>query len=97
MPIRVFYPIRFKFILVWRRFFQAIVVFIGVGVLDRVLSAVLEIYALYPFSRERPIKPLVQILKRGVARAGRQRGQGNIETRRSVRRRVPLQTTTGPA
>ncbi len=54
----------------WRRFILAIIVFIGAGVLDRVLSAVLEIYALYPFSRERPIKPLIQILKLAVYIAG---------------------------
>jgi len=51
---------------IWRQIVLAIIVFIGAGVVDRLLSAALEIYGLYPFSRERPIKALIQLLKLAV-------------------------------
>ena len=51
---------------IWRRSILAGIVVIGGGTLDRVLSAVLEIYELYPFSKQRPIKALIQLLKLGV-------------------------------
>jgi miniconductance mechanosensitive channel len=51
---------------IWRRIVLALIVIIGTGVVDRLLSAALEIYGLYPFSRERPIKALIQIFKLAV-------------------------------
>ena len=55
---------------IWRRSILAAIVVIGGGTLDRVLSAALEIYELYPFSRQRPIKALIQLLKLGVYTVG---------------------------
>jgi miniconductance mechanosensitive channel len=51
---------------IWRRIILAGIVVIGGGILDRVLSAALDIYGLYPFSKKRPIKALIQLLKLGV-------------------------------
>lgn len=55
---------------IWRRIILAGIIVIGCGVVDRVLSAALDIYELYSFSRERPIKALVQLLKLGVYTIG---------------------------
>jgi miniconductance mechanosensitive channel len=51
---------------IWRRSILAGIVIIGGGITDRVLSAALDIYELYPFSKQRPIKALIQLLKLGV-------------------------------
>ena len=51
---------------IWRRIILAGIVVIGGGILDRLLSAALDIYGLYPFSKKRPIKALIQLLKLGV-------------------------------
>jgi miniconductance mechanosensitive channel len=51
---------------IWRRSVLAGIVIIGIGTLDRVLSAALDIYGLYEFSKNRPIKALIQLLKLGV-------------------------------
>jgi miniconductance mechanosensitive channel len=51
---------------IWRRSILAGIVVIGCGTLDRVLSAALDIYELYPFSKQRPIKALIQLLKMGI-------------------------------
>ena len=51
---------------IWRRSILASIVIIGGGITDRVLSAALDIYELYPFSKQRPIKALIQLLKLGV-------------------------------
>ena len=49
-----------------RRIILACLVVIGAGVLDRVLSAAIDIYGLYPVAKERPIKAPIQLLKLGV-------------------------------
>ena len=51
---------------IWRRIILAGIIVIGSGTIDRVLSAALDIYDLYPFSKKRPIKALIQLLKLGV-------------------------------
>ncbi len=51
---------------IWRRIILAGIIVIGGGIIDRVLSAALDIYDLYPFSKKRPIKALIQLLKLGV-------------------------------
>jgi miniconductance mechanosensitive channel len=50
----------------WRRSILAGIIVVGGGTLDRVLSAALDIYELYPFSKQRPIKALIQLLKLGI-------------------------------
>ena len=51
---------------IWRRIILAGIIVIGSGTIDRVLSAALDIYDLYPFSKKRPIKALIQLLKLGL-------------------------------
>ncbi len=49
-----------------RRILQVTLVIIACGIVDRTLSAAVDIYALYPFAEKRPIKALIQLLKLGV-------------------------------
>jgi miniconductance mechanosensitive channel len=48
---------------VLRQVLLACIVFIAGAALDRALSASLDIYELYPFAKERPIKAYVQLVK----------------------------------
>ena len=61
---------------IWRRIILAGVIVIGGGIIDRVLSAALDIYGLYPFSKKRPIKALIQLLKLRALPKTRHAGHG---------------------